>query len=124
MTDALLTSLVPQGGPLVVGSLIGFACGYFLKKILKIAILILGGLLAFLAFLEMKGWLTLHWGTIETQTNAWVQQSAEQLIHSINNTAAEISNNGLNHSVDATTTPLLGGTVGFIPGAILGFMKG
>jgi hypothetical protein len=53
-----------------------------------------------------------HWRTIETQTNAWVQQSAEQLIHS------------LNHSADATTTPFVGGTKVFIPGAILGFMKG
>ena len=55
----IFTLLVPQGEYVEGGGLMGFAYGYFLKKILKAAILILEG------HGEMKGLLTLHWRTLK-----------------------------------------------------------
>ena len=53
----------------------------------------------------MKGWLTLHWRTIQTH-------GAEQFLHSLSSTEAEIPHNGINHA--NVSTPLIGGTIGFI----------
>jgi uncharacterized membrane protein (Fun14 family) len=54
MVDTLTTavnSLIPQGLPIISGGLIGFVLGWFCRKIIKIAIIGVGLILALLAYL-------------------------------------------------------------------------
>ena len=50
MSDMLAT-IIPQGLPIVGGGVTGFAIGFFLKKLLKFIILVIGFLFALIAFL-------------------------------------------------------------------------
>ena|SRR5215831_2786847 len=79
----IFTLLVPQGEYVEGGGLMGFAYGYFLKKILKAAILILEG---HGGIYRNERVVDTTLANFEMQTNAWIEQSIEQLVHFLNNT--------------------------------------
>ncbi len=58
------TTLFAFGG----SSLLGFAAGYALKRILKIAAVIFGAFILRLAYLSYKGWINVQWRILENQS--------------------------------------------------------
>jgi uncharacterized membrane protein (Fun14 family) len=116
-----LTSLIPHGLSIVGGGLIRFILGYICRKLVRIAIVGLGLILALLAFLEYKKWIAVDWAVVQNQTSVFLERSSQQMLAVVNNTATELSNHNLNH-LDAAA-PILGVT-GFIPGFIFGLSRG
>ena len=55
------------------GFLFGAVAGYAIKKVMKIAAVVVGLFVAALAYLSYKGRVNLKWITIETQTDAITQ---------------------------------------------------
>jgi uncharacterized membrane protein (Fun14 family) len=119
MSD-ILTTMFPQGLP-IVGGVTGFAIGYFLKKLLKFIILGIGLVFILIAFLEYKKWIAVHWATVLNQTGTFLQHSTQHVLDAVNNTAQTLEHQNLNH-LDVSY-PLLGVT-GFVPGFILGIIRG
>ena len=72
--------------PLVAGASSGFAMGYVLKKLLKLALIGVGLILAFIDFLEYKKWISVNWDIVQSQTGAFVQHSTQQVMDVVNNT--------------------------------------
>jgi uncharacterized membrane protein (Fun14 family) len=54
VADILTSSITSGGVPLVGGATIGFAAGYFLKKIGKFLVIALGGIALLLGYLESE----------------------------------------------------------------------
>jgi uncharacterized membrane protein (Fun14 family) len=102
-----LTSLIPHGLPIVGGGFMSFVLGYISRKLIKIAIVGLGLIFGLLAFLEYKKWITVDWAVVQNQTSGFLEQSSQQILLVINNTAAELSRHNLNHLDMAY--PILGG---------------
>ena len=69
----------------IAGSyLAGFFIGWASRRFLRMAALITGGLLAFIAVLDETGWIDLDWTSVETQISHAVtaaQQGAQGLKH-------------------------------------------
>jgi uncharacterized membrane protein (Fun14 family) len=116
-----LTSLIPQGLPLVGGGLIGFTLGYICKKLVILAVIGLGLVFALIAFLAYQKWVTVDWAIVQSQTSTFIQTSTRKMLDVVNNTAQVLGHHSLNH-IDITY-PLLGVT-GFVPGFIFGLAKG
>lgn len=80
VADLSLPAVVGIGG----SYLGGFFFGWVFRRFLKMAALITGGLLTFLAVLEDTGWIDLDWASVETQIShviAAAHQGAEGLKH-------------------------------------------
>jgi uncharacterized membrane protein (Fun14 family) len=110
---------INAGVPLVGGGITGFAIGYALKKLIKVAIIGLGLILALIAYLEYRRWMSVNWDVIQNQTGAFIQHSTQQKMDVVNNTARGLGNH---HQLYATF-PVLGVT-GFVPGILLGLSRG
>ncbi|RLE80207.1 MAG: hypothetical protein DRJ52_06895 [Thermoprotei archaeon] len=90
-----------------VGGLLGFATGYAVKKIAKLAILVLGIFTAILLYLEYSGVITINYAKLtEIMYNMWQVVSAKA--------------QGMQSYV-ASHIPF---AASFIPGFIIGFKKG
>lgn len=116
-----MNSLIPQALPIVGGAGIGYAMGWLCKKLIKIAIIGIGLILALLAYLEYQKWIIVDWHVVENQTSTLLQHSTQQMLNVVNKTAADLNTHNLNH-IDIAY-PLLGVT-GFLPAFIFGLMKG
>lgn len=116
-----VSSLMPQGLPLVGGGLIGFTFGYVCRKLIKLAIIGLGLVFALLAFLAYQRWVKVDWTTVQSQTSSFIQSSTQKMLDIVNSTAQDLGHHNLNH-IDIAY-PLLGVT-GFIPGFIFGLSRG
>jgi len=51
-------------------SLLGFAAGYALRRIIKIAAVIIGVFVLGLAYLSYKGWINVQWPVVEKSNSA------------------------------------------------------
>ena len=108
ITEAdLANSLFSAGG----GTVIGFAIGYALKKLLKIAIIVIGVFFTALAYLASIGWLSVNWPHISAQVTSFVNATS----------VAATSGQGLEHLAYSIGLPAIAGmSIGFA----LGFTKG
>ena len=88
----------------------GFATGFAIKKIMKLAFIGLGLLVLILGFLEYKHWILLNWTLTENQSSAI-------MTHVVNKIATVTQH--MNHEL-----PISVGVLGFMPGLVLGFYKG
>jgi uncharacterized membrane protein (Fun14 family) len=59
----VITSLMPQGLPLIGGGIMGFVIGLAIKKLAKIAALVLGVIFALLMYLQYRHWINVDWLT-------------------------------------------------------------
>jgi uncharacterized membrane protein (Fun14 family) len=119
-----LTSLIPQGGfPLAGGALIGAVMGYACRKLIKLAIIGVGLILALLAYLQYQGLIKVNWTAVQTQTTNLVQTSSQKIMDLLNNTAHQLNQHNLNLNHMDMAYPVLGG-FGFIPGFIFGLSRG
>ena len=109
------TTLFSFGG----SSILGFLAGYSLKRIIKIAAIIIGVFILGLAYLSYKGWISVQWQIVEDQTKQMAYNASAQVLHMINDAASKFgAHPGLTH-MTGEITPVAAGT-GFMVGMFLG----
>jgi uncharacterized membrane protein (Fun14 family) len=116
--DNISSYATTMGGGFFVGILIGYA----LKKVIKIAAVIVGLFLAGLAYLQYHQIANINWNKL--------QQVSEDAITALSNTITQIQAVGDGHAASATASSLAMTSFG-IPltgsmsaGFTIGFMKG
>ena len=96
--------------PLAGGGFLGFLTGYTLKKIMKLAFIALGLIALLLGYLENQKWISVNWGIIESQISTLVSHAAHKV--------AAITQQ-MGHEI-----PIGAGVIGFVPGLVVGLLKG
>jgi uncharacterized membrane protein (Fun14 family) len=78
--------IVPFAGTVGGGFFIGLAAGYAIKKLIRLAIIIIGLFIAALAFLEYKRILNVDWNRIEIVSQsgyAWITNAITHISNTI-----------------------------------------
>lgn len=70
------------------GFLFGALAGYALKKLMKLAAIIVGLFVVGLAYLSYKGRVDVKWIAIENATKSTFADMTNQAVHTLNNTAS------------------------------------
>jgi len=112
--------IVQQGSQLLLtlggSGVAGFLMGYAVKKVLKIAAFVAGGIIALLAFLEYKQIISVHWATVANES----YNLANTTLHTVGGMAHMVSD-----KMDAANGLIIGGsTFAFIGAFVLGLKKG
>ena len=79
----------------VGGFLFGTAAGYAIKKVMKIAAVVIGLFVAALAFLSYKGLMDVKWVAMENATRSALTNASEQVVHALNNTATQFGSKSI-----------------------------
>jgi uncharacterized membrane protein (Fun14 family) len=109
--------LLSAGG----GFLLGAVAGYAIKKVMRIAAVVIGLFVAALAYLSYRGWVDVKWAAMEDASKSTLTNASEQVIHALNNTATQFAA----HPSTLTASGLpIAATFGFVPGLMMGFKKG
>jgi uncharacterized membrane protein (Fun14 family) len=109
--------LFSAGGGFLLGAVTGFA----LKKIMKIAAVVIGLFVVGLAYLSYRGWVDVKWVAMEDASRSTLTNTSEQVIHALNNTATQFAG----HPSTITTSGVpIAAMFGFVPGLLMGFKKG
>jgi uncharacterized membrane protein (Fun14 family) len=103
------------------GFLFGAVAGYALRKVMKIAAIVIGLFVVGLSYLSYKGWIDVKWMEMENATKATLTNVAGQAIHALNNTASQFAAHS--STIEASGLPLAAG-FGFMPGFMFGLRKG
>ena len=101
------------------GFAIGATAGYALKKIIKLAAIILGAFLLGVAYLSYRGWIDVHWQTLQNQAMTGMINATQMASHYIESTAAQVSQHPILQGEGVAITA----TIGFIPGLLWGIRK-
>ena len=65
--------------------------GYAIKKVMKIAAVVIGLFVAALAYLSYKGLIDVKWVAMENATRSALTNASEQVVHALNNTATQFA---------------------------------
>ena len=103
------------------GFLFGAVAGYAMKKVMKIAAVVIGLFIAALAYPSYKGFIGVKWVTMENATSSTLTSVAGQAVHALNSTATQFAAHPT--AVAASDLPVAA-MFGFVPGLMLGFKKG
>jgi len=103
------------------GFLFGTAAGYAIKKVMKIAAVVIGLFVTALAYLSYKGLIAVKWVAIENITRRALTNVSGQVVHALNNTATQFAAHP--SAVSAPGLPIAA-AIGFVPGLLTGFKKG
>jgi uncharacterized membrane protein (Fun14 family) len=103
------------------GFLFGAVAGYAIKKVMKIAAIVLGLFVSALAYLSYKGLIDVKWVAMENVTRSALTNASGQVVHALNNTATQFAAHS--SAVSAPGLPVAA-VVGFVPGLLMGFKKG
>ena len=103
------------------GFLFGAIAGYAMKKVMKIAAIVIGFFVVGLSYLSYRGWIDVKWIEVENATKATLTSVAGQVGHALNNTASQFAAHST--SIEATSLPM-GAAIGFMPGLMFGLRKG
>ena len=101
--------------------LFGAVAGYAIKKVMKIAAVVIGLFVAGLAYLSYRGWVDVKWVAMEDASRSTLTNASEQVIHALNNTATQFTSH--TSSLSASGLPIAA-MFGFVPGLMMGFKKG
>jgi uncharacterized membrane protein (Fun14 family) len=100
--------------------LFGAVAGYAIKKVMKIAAVVIGLSIVGLSYLSYRGWMDVKWMEMENATRATLTNVAGQVGHALNNTASQFTA----HSTTIETSGLpVAAAFGFMPGLLFG-LKG
>jgi len=110
------TTLFSFGG----SSLLGFLAGYSLRRIIKIAAIIIGAFILGIAYLSYKGWILVQWQIVEDQTRQVAYNASAQVLHMINDTASKFATPTAHSSLAAAQAMSISASVGFMTGMFLG----
>ena len=86
--------------------LFGAVAGYAIKKVMKIAAVVVGLFVAGLAFLSYKGWIDVKWTAMENATRSTLADVTTQALHTINYTASQLATHS---SIAASGLPIAAG---------------
>src|SRR5438128_8093447 len=103
------------------GFLFGAVARYAIKKVMKIAAVVVGLFVAALAYLSYKGLIDVKWVAVENATRSALTNASGQVVHALNNTATQFAAHS--SAVSASGLPIAA-AVGFVPGLLMGFKKG
>jgi len=103
------------------GFLFGAVAGYAIKKVMKLAAIVIGLFVVGLAYLSYRGWVDVNWAAMEDASRSTLTNASEQVVHALNNTATQFVSHPSN--VAASSLPVAD-MVGFVPGLLMGFRKG
>ena len=98
------------------GFLFGTVAGYAIKKVMKLAAIIIGLFVAGLTYLSYRGWVDVKWVAMENASRSTLTNASEQIIHAFNNASHP-------SAVAASSLPVAA-MVGFVPGLMMGIRKG
>ena len=73
------------------GFLLGTVAGYAIKKVMKIAAVVIGLFVAALAYLSYRGWVDVKWAAMEDASRSTLTNASEQVVHALNNTATQFA---------------------------------
>lgn len=99
------------------GILFGALAGYSVRKLMKLAAIILGLFIVALAYLSYKGWIDVKWITLENTSKSITNQA----IHALNDTASHFQ---AHSSAIGSVGSQVAAAFGFIPGLIFGLRRG
>jgi uncharacterized membrane protein (Fun14 family) len=103
------------------GFLFGAVAGYAIKKVMKIAAVVIGLFVAGVAYLSYRGWVDIKWVEMEDASRSTLTNASEQVVHALNNTATQFASHP--SAVAAADLPIAA-TFGFVPGLMMGISKG
>ena len=95
--------------------------GYAIKKVMKIAVVVVGLFVAGLAYLSYKGWIDVKWMEMENATRTTLTNVTGQAVHVLDNTASQFATHS--STIAASGLPIAAG-LGFVPGLMVGFKRG
>lgn len=106
-----IASLISSAGfPLVGGCALGFGVGYLLKKLLKVAIIIMAARVLLLGYPEYQKLISVNWAIVENQTSTLMTHAA--------NKAYQVTQQ-MSHQISQGI-----GLGAVLPGLAIGFAKG
>jgi uncharacterized membrane protein (Fun14 family) len=103
------------------GFLFGAVTGYAIKKVMKIAAVVVGLFVAALAYLSYKGFIDVKWIAMENATRSALMGVSGHAVHALNNTATQFATHP--SAIVASGLPIAV-VFGFVPGLMVGFKKG
>jgi uncharacterized membrane protein (Fun14 family) len=103
------------------GFLFGAVAGYAIKKMMKIAAVVIGLFVVGLAYLSYRVWVDVKWVAMENASRSTLTNASEEVVHVLNNTATQFASHS--SAVYASGLPIAA-TFGFVPGLMMGFKKG
>jgi uncharacterized membrane protein (Fun14 family) len=103
------------------GFLFGAVAGYAIKKLMKVAAVVIGLFVAALAYLSYRGWVDVKWVAMEDASRSTLTNASEQVVNALNNRATQFASHP--STVAASGLPVAA-VVGFVPGLMIGFKKG
>ncbi len=95
------------------GFLFGAVIGYVIKRVLKIAAVVIGLFVATIAYLSYRGWIDVKWAAVE--------DASVQAVLALNNTTTRFASHPSTIAASGFPTAAM---FGFIQGLMLGFKKG
>jgi uncharacterized membrane protein (Fun14 family) len=95
--------------------------GYAIKKVMKIAAVVIGLFVVGLSYLSYRGWIDVKWMEMENATKTTLTNVAGQAVHVLNNTASQVAAHS--STVEAAGLPVAA-AFGFMLGLMLGLRKG
>jgi uncharacterized membrane protein (Fun14 family) len=103
------------------GFLFGAVAGYAIKKMMKIAAVVIGLFVAGLAYLSYRGWVDVKWAAMEYASRSTLTNASEQIVNALDNTATQFAS----HPPPVAVSGLpIAAVFGFVPGLMMGFKKG
>jgi uncharacterized membrane protein (Fun14 family) len=103
------------------GFLFGAVAGYAIKKVMKIAAVVIGLFVAAIAYLSYRGWLDVKWAAMEDASRSTLTNVSEQVVNALNNTATQFASHP--STLGASGLPIAA-MFGFVSGLMMGFKKG
>ncbi len=103
------------------GFLFGVFAGYAMKKVMKIAAVIIELFVVALPYLSYRGLLDVKWAAMENVTRHTLTNAYEQTFHVLNSTSAQFA---VHPSVTAISGLPVAAGVGFVPGLMMGLERG
>jgi uncharacterized membrane protein (Fun14 family) len=91
--------------------------GYAIKKVMKIAAVVIGLFLIGLSYLSYKGWINVSWTEIENATRTTLTNMTGQVGHVLNNTAPQFAA-AHSSTIEASSLPVTA-AFGFMPGRMV-----
>jgi uncharacterized membrane protein (Fun14 family) len=103
------------------GFLLGAVAGYAIKKVMKVAAVVVGLFVAALAYLSYRGWVDVKWAAMEDASRSTLTNASEQVVQALNNTTTQFASHP--STVAASGLPIAA-VFGFVPGLLMGIRKG
>jgi uncharacterized membrane protein (Fun14 family) len=103
------------------GFLLGAVAGYAIKKVMKIAAVVIGLFVTALAYLSYRGWVDVKWAAMEDASRSTLTNASDQVVHAFNTTTTQFASHP--STVNASWLPVAA-MFGFVPGLLTGIRKG